>query len=306
MLEGKEILVTGGCGFIGSNLATELAGKNGVSVMDNLSSGRESNIREIKDRISFMRGDIRDFDILNEAAKGKGIIFHTAANIFIQRSLEDPRYDIENNVIGTVNVLEACRRNDVDRMVFSSSCAVYGEADDLPIGEGHPVSPISPYAVSKHSAEEFCRLYANLYGIDVVILRYFNVYGRNQDPSSPYSGVISVFLKNLAEKRPFTIHGDGNQTRDFVNVSDVVLANVLASVKKDASGKTFNIGTGRETSVNSLVRILDDISGENIKVVKAERRKGDIRKSCADITYAEKILGFKPRVGLEDGLKGML
>lgn len=306
MLEGKDILVTGGCGFIGSNLAIGLAGKNRVSVIDNLSSGREGNIREIKDRISFMREDIRNFDALNEAAKGKGIIFHTAANIFIQKSLKDPRYDVENNVIGTVNVLEACRRNDVNKMIFSSSCAVYGETDDLPISEGHPVNPVSPYALSKHSAEEFCRLYSDLYGIDVVILRYFNVYGRNQDPSSPYSGVISIFLKNLAEKRPFTIYGDGNQTRDFVNVKDVVRANVLASVKKEAGGKTFNIGTGRETSVNSLVRILNDISGEKMKVLNAERRKGDIRKSCADITYAEKILGYKPAVNLENGLKGML
>jgi UDP-glucose 4-epimerase len=206
----------------------------------------------------------------------------------------------------TLNVLDACRKHDIRKMVFASSSSVYGNPERLPLRESDRLSPISPYALSKFCGETYARLYWELYGIETVALRYFNVYGLRQNADSPYSGVISIFMKNIAQGRPLKIYGDGRQTRDFVNVADVVSANILAAGSKDAPGKAFNIGTGNAVSLNELIHTIEKVTGRKSGVVNESPRKGDIMHSCPDITPAKKMLGFRPSVSLEAGLRGML
>lgn len=305
MLSGKNILVTGGCGFIGSNLAERLSKEgNNVKIADNLVSGKMENIKDIK--AQFFNIDVRDFSAINCALGDIDLVFHEASNVFVQKSLEAPAYDAENNIVGTINLLEACRKNDVKRVVYASSCAIYGDPEKIPVRENHPLAPKSPYGISKRTAEEYCNVYYNIYGIETVCLRYFNVYGPRQDPSSSYSGVISIFIKNIISNKPIIVYGDGNQTRDFINVADVVDANILSAVSKKSAGKAINIGTGKETSLNGLIATLKKITGKDVEAVYKDARQGDIRNSVSDISLAKKILGFSPKVSLEDGLKDLL
>jgi nucleoside-diphosphate-sugar epimerase len=300
----KKALVTGGAGFIGSHLVDALVAADcDVTVLDNLSTGNLLNLKHIKDRITFYKDDIRDQEILFKAAKDCDIIFHQAAVVSVSQTVDNPVDSAMVNDMGTLFVLEAARKNRVKRVVLASSCAIYGDDPDLPKRENMNPKPQSPYAVQKLTGEFYARFYFKLYGLETVCLRYFNVYGPKQDPSSPYSGVISIFMTKASAKKAPLIYGDGKQYRDFIFVKDVVKANLLAANGSEAKGKIFNIGTGRYISVNELWEKISQLAGNNIKPKYEPARPGDIRESVANIDYAKNVLGFEPDYSFEKGLK---
>jgi UDP-glucose 4-epimerase len=299
-------LVTGGAGFIGSHLVDRLI-KDGyeVVVLDNFFSGEIKNIKHHPDsrRFHLVRGDVRNPGDVREAVKNVDAVFHLAAVVSVPLSIENPSLVNDVNVRGTLNLLEASLKADVKRFVYASSCAVYGEADTLPINERHPTSPISPYAASKLAAEYYCKVFYENYGLDTTCLRYFNVYGPRQAKNS-YSGVITQFIDRLRQRKPPIIYGDGGQTRDFVHVKDVVEANMLVLGCQHCAGEVINVGTGKPTTINQLAKVLMEMFGEtSAKPEYAPPRVGDIRNSYADISKAERILGYKPKVTLEKGLR---
>ncbi len=302
----KRALVTGGAGFIGSHLVDALVAEGcKVTVLDNLSTGSLSNLEHIKDNITFCKGDIRDQETLINAAKDCDVIFHQAAVVSVSQSVDNPVESAMVNDIGTLFVLEAARKNNVRRTLLASSCAVYGDDPQLPKHENMSPKPLSPYAVQKLIGEFYARLYHGLYGLETVCLRYFNVYGPRQDPSSPYSGVISIFMTKAASKERPVIYGDGNQYRDFVFVENVVKANLLAA-NADAdnvSGKIFNVGTGRFVRINRLWEMICLLFGLNIKPEYAPPREGDITESLASINNAKSALGFEAQYSFEKGLE---
>ncbi len=304
----QKALVTGGAGFIGSHIAETLSGQ-GVEtvVMDDLSSGKMANLDGFKDRITFVKGDIRDMETVKAAAAGCDLVFHEAAFVSVPASVQDPVLSAGINEIGTLTVLEGARNVGVKRVVLAASSAVYGDPETVPITEEARKRPTSPYAVQKLTLEFYADLYNELYGMETVCLRYFNVYGPRQDPSSPYSGVISIFSAKAGAKERPLIYGDGNQFRDFIFVSDVVRANLVAAGHEDAPGHTFNIGTGRRTSVNELWERIATISGAaGIEPEYEPAREGDIYASLAEVQKAESILGFKAKISLDEGLKRTL
>lgn len=298
MMKDERAIVIGGCGFIGSNIAETLCVNNSVAVVDNLYSGKTRNIDHIKDKIKYFQKDIRDKE-LSTVVKDADVVFHTGANAFIDRSIKDPAFDAEVNIVGTINVLEACRKNDIKKIVFSSTSAIYGEPLYEPIDEKHPVNPDSPYAISKKACEYYMALYKELYGIKAVNLRYFNVYGNRQATDA---GVVSIFIDRILKKQPLYVYGNGTQTRDYIHVSDVVKANILGATQYGVAGKTFNVGTGKCYSINDLIDILKKINS-NVEVIYKEKRLGDPINSIADTKYAEKELGFKYSVEFKDGIK---
>jgi len=303
-LKYKKALVTGGAGFIGSHLVDALLSEGcAVTVLDNLSTGRLSNLEQAIDRITFYQGDLRNQEILINAAKDCDIIFHQAAVVSVPLTVDDPVDSAMVNEMGTLLVLEAARKNNIKKVVLASSCAVYGDDPDIPKHETMTPNPKSPYAVQKLAGEFYARLYFDLFGLEPVCLRYFNVYGSRQDPSSPYSGVISIFMAKASSKKTPVIYGDGNQYRDFVFVKDVVRFNLLAASSDEAIGKTFNVGTGNVTRISRLWEMIRRIEGFNIEPEYERARPGDIRESVASIDYAKKTLGFKPEVSFENGLK---
>ena len=299
--KGKDILVTGGAGFIGSHLVDRLAPENRVIVLDNLFTGQMSNLETSKDRITFINGDILDKVLLTGLVANVDIIFHLAANVGNIRSINDPYFDMDVNIRGMLNLLEACRNSKVERLVYSSSGAIFGEARYLPIDEEHPVSPESPYAVSKLAAEKYCFAFHKVHGIPTTALRYFNVYGPRQD-TSEYANAISIFSRRIREGKPLTIFGDGKQTRDFVFVEDVVSANILAATQPSAVGEIFNIGTGKEDSIEHLATMLREVSGRESTVTYAAPRAGEVRHSRANIEKAQKLLGYNPKTNFKEGL----
>lgn len=303
-IDFKKALVTGGAGFIGSHLVEALvAGKCKVTVLDNLSSGSLANLEPLKDRITFHRGDIRQRDILEEAAEGCDVIFHLAAVVSVPQTIDNPVEAAEVNDIGTLRVFEAARARNVPRIVFSSSCAVYGDDPLLPKTEIMNPKPTSPYAVQKLSAEHYGRIYSELFGLESVSLRYFNVFGPRQDPSSPYSGVISIFMTRALSNQAPLIYGDGNQSRDFVYVKDVVNANLLAAAVKRPQGSIFNIGTGFQVRINRLWELIASMSGQpKLEPIYESARDGDIRHSYAGTDYTKSKLKFNPEFSLEQGL----
>ena len=303
----KNVLVTGGAGFIGSHLVEALLAEGcHVTVLDNLFSGSLSNLAAVKDRVKFYQGDIRDRQVLLDISNDCELIFHLAAEVSVPRTVKEPLESAMINEIGTIVVLEAARHNRVKRVVFASSCAVYGEGLKGPKQERMNPEPLSPYAVQKLTGEFYARLYQQLFGLETVCLRYFNVYGPRQDPSSPYSGVISIFMnKAIAAEKP-VIYGDGNQYRDFIFVQDVIRSNLLAGSMKKAVGRTFNIGTGRFVSINQLWEVIRRQAGLDIQPDYQPRRPGEILESVADIGRAEKRLGFKPQYALEAGIQMIL
>lgn len=303
-IQFKNALVTGGAGFIGSHIVDALLEKGcTVSVLDNLSTGRLSNLEHIKDRITFHKGDIQDPEMLAYAAGNCEVIFHLAAVVSVPQTVEQPIDSALVNDIGTLRVFETARKKRVKRVVFSSSCAVYGDDPELPKREVMIPKPLSPYALQKLTGEFYARLYRDLYGVETVCLRYFNVYGPRQDPSSPYSGVISIFMKKAVSKESPFIYGDGNQSRDFVFVKDVVKANLMAASVSQAEGKIFNIGTGRAVTVRSLWETVSAMSGSYLEPVYQPPRPGDIRESLANIDQAKALLGFHPEYSFEKGLE---
>ncbi len=300
----KSALVTGGAGFIGSHLVAALvAGGSRVTVLDNLSSGYRENIAPYEDSLSFIAGDIRDEATLARAVKGCKTVFHLAAEVFVPRTIEDPVESATINDLGTLKVLEAARHNGVKRVVLSSSCAVYGNPDRMPIHENTPVKPLSPYAVQKLAGEHYAALYHDFYGLETVRLRYFNVYGPRQDPSLPYSGVISIFRDRAGRGEAPVIYGDGEQSRDFIFVADVIQANLLAARQSGISGKAFNIGTGRATTINRLWEAVGNLAKVSQVPEYKPAREGDIRTSVAAIRLAEEELGFQAKTFPEEGLE---
>ncbi len=297
-------LVTGGAGFIGSNVARLLVDEGyDTVVLDNLSSGFEINLAPLPSA-EFIKGDVRDEAVVSGALKGVDVVFHLAAAVGNVRSIQYPVDDSDINVIGTLRVLEAARRAGVRKIVYSSSAAIFGEVKHLPIREDHPVEPESPYGVSKLAGEKHCLAYAKIHGLEVVCLRYFNVYGINQRYDA-YGNVIPIFAHRLLLDQPLVVFGDGEQTRDFVNVHDVARANVLAARADGISG-TFNIASGTSITLNHLVRVLRDASPIDAHVEYAQPRKGEVRHSQADISAARRTLGFAPTVDLLTGLREYL
>ncbi|MBI4523163.1 MAG: SDR family oxidoreductase [Deltaproteobacteria bacterium] len=296
----SKALVTGGAGFIGSNVVKLLVEEGyDTVVLDNLSSGYQQNLEALA-KARFVGGDIRNGDLVSKLMDGVNVVFHLAAAVGNLRSIEQPIEDSDVNVIGTVRVLEAARKAGVKKVVFSSSAAIFGEVKHLPIREDHPLDPESPYGASKMAAEKLCLAYSRLYEFEVACLRYFNVYGVNQRYDA-YGNVIPIFAHRLLHGQPLVIFGDGQQTRDFVNVRDVARANILAATTNGASG-AFNIASGTSTTINSLVDILREIHGDRLAVEHAPPRKGEVRDSCADISAARKNLGFEPAVDIKQGL----
>ncbi len=301
--EVKRALVTGGAGFIGSHLAEALVADGlDVTILDNLSTGSLDNLRAIKDRVLFCRGDIRDTDVLASAIEGTDAVFHLAAMVSVPRSVEDPVASAMINDIGTLSVLEASHKAGTRRVVLSSSCAVYGDSDELPKREEMAPRPLSPYALQKLNGEGYARIYHELHQMDTVCLRYFNVFGPRQDPSSDYSGVISLFMTRAVSGASPVIYGDGRQYRDFVFVRDVVKANLLASRATDAGGKVFNVGTGNYVRINDLWEKICRLSGTDARSQSAPSRPGDILESVADIGKIQAELGFSPAHAFDDGL----
>ena len=303
-LNFKSALVTGGAGFIGSHIVDELLGRGiKVAVIDNLSTGNLQNLAHVKERISFFNGDIRDQKMLTKAVQDSEVIFHLAAVVSVTQTVEQPIDSAMVNDLGTLTVLEAARQCDVNKVVISSSCAVYGDSTQLPKIETMTPLPLSPYAVQKLTGELNAKVYNDLYGLKTVCLRYFNVYGPRQDPSSPYSGVISIFMSKAASKDTPVIYGDGNQYRDFIFVKDVVRANLLSAIDDKACGKVFNIGSAKNTTINQLWEMICTMTALKIKPEYRSERSGDIRESFADIKRAQSILGFLPEYSFEKGLE---
>jgi UDP-glucose 4-epimerase len=295
-----KVLITGGAGFIGSNLTGYLVRKgHEVSVLDNLSSGYQRNLDAITGG-GFIHGDIRDEELVERVMAGRDVVFHLAASVGNKRSIDNPLSDAEINVIGTLRVLEAARKAAVRKVVISSSAGIFGELKTLPIGEDHPAEPDSPYGASKLCAEKEGLVYAKLFDMEVVCLRYFNVYGPSQRFDA-YGNVIPIFVFQMLRGEPLTIFGDGEQTRDFVNVRDVVQANFRAAMAPGVSG-AFNIGSGTRISINDLVERLKAASGLNPVVQHGSPRAGDVRDSLADINAARRAFGFEPGVMIDEGL----
>ena len=296
-------LVTGGAGFIGSHLAEELLRRgDSVRVVDNLVTGRRSNLDHLKG-IDFLEGDLADLSVAQRAADGCDYVLHQAAIPSVPRSVKDPITSNRANVDGTLNVLVAARDAGVKRVVFAGSSSAYGNTATLPKHEEMPTRPLSPYALQKVIGEEYLKMFTSLYGLETVTIRYFNVFGPRQDPSSPYSGVISVFATALLDNRSPMIFGDGEQTRDFTYVSNVVDGVLRACEAPGASGEVINVATGGRISLNQLFRTMRRMIGSSVEPKYAEPRAGDVRDSQADIAKAKRLLGYEPTVSCEDGLQ---
>jgi len=293
--------VTGGAGFIGSNLADELARDHDVVIIDNFSTGRRENIRHFSgnENVTFIEGSITDLDLLIETFRGLDGIFHQAAIPSVPRSVRDPVSTNEANVTGTLNVLVAAKDCGVRKVVSASSSSVYGDTPVLPKHEGMVPAPLSPYAVSKLADEYYGKVFSELYGIQTVFLRYFNVFGPRQDPNSEYAAVIPKFITRLLHGEAPTIYGDGGQTRDFTFVKDVVQANIRA-MQSDAQG-VYNIACGNRISLNELASILMRLTGFSVAPIYEDARPGDIRDSLADISRAKEAFGYDPEYSVEEG-----
>ena len=301
-----KVLVTGGAGFIGSHIAERLV-KDGhqVIIVDNLFSGHRQNLAGFANSVEFVLGDIRDLGLLERISGGCELVYHEAAIVSVPYSVEHPQETHDVNIQGTLNVLQAARRQGVRRVVFACSAAVYGEDPELPKREEMAAAPIAPYGVEKITGEYYLSVFHRLYGLEGVSLRYFNVFGPRQDPRSPYSGVISIFVNRALAGEPPTVFGDGEQCRDFVYVQNVVQANLLAGRVPGAAGRCYNIGCGQRTTLNELLRMLGRLSGKEMSPRYAPARSGDIRESLADISRAQRELGYQPEICVEAGLAGL-
>ncbi len=299
-----RFLVTGGAGFIGSNTVDELLRRgHDVVVLDDLSTGKEGNLPLANARCRFVRGSVTDLETVQNACRGADCVFHMAARTSVPRSVKDPAETNRINTDGTVNVLVAARDAGVKRVVFSGSSSVYGETPTLPKREDMPPAPISPYGVSKLIGELYGSVFNRCYGLEFVTLRYFNVFGPRQDPGSPYSGVLSLFMTSIQKGERPTVYGDGEQSRDFTYIENVVQANLRACETPGVSGMVFNAGTGNRYTLNQTLSLLEKFAGRPSRAKYVEPRSGDIRDSQADICLARQKLGYDPKIGFEEGLR---
>jgi len=299
-------LVTGGAGFIGSHIVERLlTDGHKVRVLDDFSTGKRSNLPD-HPQLEIVEGDVGDYSVVAEVMDGVDRVFHEAAIASVPKTVEDPLASQRVNYQGTLHVLEAARQAGVGRVVFAASAAAYGDESPQPNREDMAVNPLSPYAVDKVASEHVCRVYQQHYGLETVCLRYFNVFGPRQDPSSPYSGVISIFVDSVQQGRQPTIYGDGEQTRDFVYVADVVEANMHAASAPGAAGRVFNIGTGDTITLNHLLTAVGEVCGRPVRAKYGPPRPGDIRHSCADNSAAVHALEWRPEVDLREGLRRLI
>ncbi len=296
-------LVTGGAGFIGSNIVTHLVARGDqVRVLDNFSTGRRENLAAVAERIEVVEGDIRSYHLVQQAVAGVDFVLHQAALPSVPRSVRDPITSNEVNVLGTLNLLQAAREAGVRRLVYASSSSIYGSNAALPKHEAMCPAPLSPYAISKLAGEQYCRVFWQLYGFETVCLRYFNVFGPQQDPTSQYSAVIPRFITALLENRPLTVYGDGSQSRDFTYVANVVQCNLLACAAPQAPGQVFNVACGQRFSLLELVDHLAQITGRSPQVQYAAGRPGEVPHSLAAIERARDVLGYQPEFDFDKGL----
>jgi nucleoside-diphosphate-sugar epimerase len=305
-----KYLITGGAGFIGSHIAETLLKRGeSVRVFDNLTTGRQLNLEALRGhpgQVEFTHGDLRDREAIKAAARGTEVVFHQAALASVPQSIADPVASLEINVTGTQNVLLAARDADIRRVVYASSSAVYGDAPILPKSEELPPDPMSPYAAQKLSGEFLCSVFSRIYGVETVALRYFNVFGPRQDPASEYAAVIPRFLTALLHKQRPVVFGDGEQTRDFVYIENVVQANLLAATAPAAVGQAINIGCGERISLNAVLQIASELLDTHIDAEYRAARIGDVRDSVAAISKARELLGFVPQISFREGLARML
>lgn len=299
-----KYLVTGGAGFIGSNIVYELL-KRGhrVRVLDNFATGRRENISPVLDQIELIEGDLRSYHIVRDAVDGIDFILHQGALPSVPRSINDPITSNEVNVSGTLNILDAAQDAGVKRVVFASSSSIYGDSERLPKQEDMLPNPLSPYAVSKLAGEKYCQVFAKIYNLHTVALRYFNVFGPRQDPNSQYSAVIPKFIKAILQDKQPTIYGDGEQSRDFTFVKNVVEANILATEADFSPGMVFNCACHQRITLNYLVEKVNELMGKNIQPVYTDPRPGDVKHSFADIERIKNHLGYEARILFEEGLK---
>jgi UDP-glucose 4-epimerase len=306
VLPAVKVLVTGGAGFIGSNLVRALLARGDeVRVLDNFSTGQRANLADL-DAVEVFEGDLRSYERVHNAVRGVEAVYHQGALPSVPRSLQDPLTTSAVNIDGTLNVLLAARDEGVRRVVTASSSSVYGSSGPLPRKEDAPVDPIAPYAVAKLAAERYCVSFARVYeSIETVCLRYFNIFGPHQDPRSQYAAVIPLFITMIADGRPVPVNGDGEQSRDFTFVENVVAANIAAvDAPADAvNGRVFNIATGQPTSVNDVAEMIGEILDRPVEREHLPPRAGDVRDSWADVTAAREVLGWEPAVSMRDGLR---
>ncbi|MGB7951302.1 MAG: SDR family oxidoreductase [Candidatus Binatia bacterium] len=298
------VLVTGGAGFIGSHIVRRLIDEKAyVRVVDNVSTGQLARVRDFGHSVEFLHADLADSGVAEEAVRGMDYVLHQAAVPSVQRSIKDPIETNRANVTATLNLLEACRKQGVRRIVYAASSSAYGDTEILPKREVMAPNPLSPYALQKFIGERYCKLYFELYGLETISLRYFNVFGAGQDPHSEYSAVIPRFITRLLLNETLVVHGDGEQSRDFTHVENVVEANLLALKATEASGNVCNIGCGERISLNRLIDMLEEILGIEANVSYVAFRSGDVRHSLADITLARRLLAYEPKMMVKDGLR---
>ena len=304
-LEGEKVVVTGGAGFIGSHITEKMVELGAeVTVIDNLYAGKMENLAAVKDKIKFVKGDIMDFEMLKKEFKDVDFVSHQAARRSVPESVEDPLPYEQVNVTGHRNVLEAARKNDVKRVTFASSSSVYGDAEKFPQEETDLPMPISPYAITKLTGEHYCRMFHNLYGLETVSFRYFNVFGPRQDPHSQYAGVIAKFILSALKEQTPTIYWDGEQSRDFTYVQNNAIANALAFISdKKVGGQSMNICAGQGVTVNEILNQINAYLEKNIKANYEPRRPGDVRHTKGSGEKAKELIGYETKVSFEEGLK---
>jgi UDP-glucose 4-epimerase len=299
-----KALVTGGGGFIGSNLVRALLARGDeVSVLDNFSTGSRANLAGLEHDVQLVEGDLRSYERVHAAIRGVEVVFHQGALPSVPRSVQDPLTTTAVNIEGTLNVLLAARDESVRRIVNASSSSVYGNTGTLPRVETQAPDPISPYAVAKLAAERFCTSFSRVYGMEIVSLRYFNVFGPRQDPTSQYAAVVPRFIRAIADGEPVTIYGDGEQSRDFTFVDNVVSANLLAADAPEVGGEILNVATGGSVTVNALADAIGALLGKSVEKAYEPAREADVHASWADVDAAERLLGYRPQVDFADGLR---
>jgi UDP-N-acetylglucosamine/UDP-N-acetyl-alpha-D-glucosaminouronate 4-epimerase len=299
-----RVLVTGGSGFIGSNLARALLARGDeVRVLDNFSTGNRDNLAGLEHDVELVEGDLRSYERVHAAVRGVEVVFHQGALPSVPRSVQDPLTTTAVNVEGTLNVLLAARDEAVRRVVNASSSSVYGNGGELPRSETQLPDPISPYAVAKLAAERFCTSFSRVYAMEIVSLRYFNVFGPRQDPLSQYAAVVPRFIRAVHERRPVTVYGDGEQSRDFTYVDNVVVANLLAADTSSVQGEIVNVATGSSVTVNELADTIGRLLSAPVEKAYEREREADVRASWADLSEARRLLKYEPHVDLEEGLR---